>query len=135
MLQVHECQQDFVASNAQSLAEAAFEDGLYTLGIYHGDKMIGFVLYDYDESLPGWSMSRFMIGKQYQGIGYGKQAALAFLDYFRKHHSADKIYISVSLDNAAARKMYSDIGFEPLQEIEYTFGGRLFKEIQMVRYF
>ena len=29
--------------------------------------MVGFILYDYDDQIPGWSMSRFMIGKQYQG--------------------------------------------------------------------
>ena len=41
-------------------------------------------------------MSRFMIGKQYQGKGYGKQAVVAFLDYFKKKHNAEKLYISVS---------------------------------------
>ena len=65
-------QEGFVADNKQSLVEAAYEDGLYTLGIYHEETMVGFVLYDYDDTFPGWSMSRFMIGKQYQGKGYGK---------------------------------------------------------------
>lgn len=41
--------------------------------------MVGFVLYDYDEAFHGWSMSRFMIGKQFQGKGYGKQAVIDFL--------------------------------------------------------
>ena len=54
-------------------------------------------------------MSRFMIGKQYQGKGYSKQAVVAFLDYFKKKHNADRLYISVSLDNAIARRMYYDL--------------------------
>ena len=133
LLEVEESQRDFVAPNAQSLAEAAFEDGLHTLGVYHGDTMVGFILYDYDDSLPGWSMSRFMIGRQHQGQGYGKRAVLAFLDYLKARHNADKVYISVSLGNSIARKMYASIGFEEIQETEYSFGGRLFREMQMVK--
>jgi len=132
-LQVDESQQHFVADNTRSLVEAAFEDGLYTLGVYHNEVMVGFILYDYDETIPGWSMSRFMIGKQYQGKGYGKQAVLAFLEYFKEKYGADKIYISVSLENIIARKMYADIGFIEIKEVEYTFDGIIFKEMQMVK--
>ena len=90
-LKVDESQKHFVADNTQSLVEAAFEDGLYTLAIYHNRTMVGFILYDYDEDIPGWSLSRFMIGKQYQGKGCGKRAVLEFLDFFRKNYDADKI--------------------------------------------
>ena len=90
-LTVNDSQKWFVADNKRSLVEAAYEDGLYTLGVYHGDTMVGFILYDFDDTIPGWSMSRFMIGKQYQGKGYGKQAVVAFLDYFKKKHNAEKL--------------------------------------------
>lgn len=132
-LTVDDSQADFVADNKQSLVEAAYEDGVYTLGIYHEDTMVGFVLYDYDDTLPGWSMSRFMIGKQFQGKGYGKRAVVDFLDYFKKKHNADKLYISVSLDNTVARKMYSDIGFSEIKAVEYTFLDRNFREMQMLK--
>ena len=132
-LQVDESQKYFVADNARSLVEAFFEDGLYTLGIYHEETMIGFILYDYDTSIPGWSMSRFMIGKQFQGKGYGKQAVLDFLEYFKANHDAEKIYISVSIDNTVARKLYSEIGFQEVKEIEYTFDGHTYREIQMIK--
>mgnify|MGYP003305639259 FL=1 len=131
-LTIDDSQEGFVADNKQSLVEAAYEDGLYTLGIYHEETMVGFVLYDYDDTFPGWSMSRFMIGKQFQGKGYGKRAVVAFLEYFKANHDADKLYISVSLDNTVARKMYSDIGFKEIKEVEYTFLGKQFKEMQMV---
>lgn len=133
VLTVDDNQKDFVADNKQSLVEAAYEEGLYVLGIYHKEVMIGFVLYDYDDSIPGWSMSRFMIGKQFQGKGYGKQAVIDFLDYFKKRHNADKIYISVSLENTVARKMYSDVGFMNVKDVEYTFLGKCFRERQMVK--
>ena len=73
-----------------------------------------------------------MIGKQFQGKGYGKQAVNAFLEYFKEQHNAEKLFISVSLENVVARKMYSDIGFKEIKEVEYTFLGRQFKEMQMV---
>ena len=132
-LTVNDSQVDFVADNKQSLVEATYEEGLYVLGIYHENVMVGFVLYDYDDTIPGWSMSRFMIGKQFQGKGYGKQAVIEFLDYFKKKHNVGKIYISVSLDNIVARKMYSDFGFMEVKEVEYTFLNKIFKEIQMVK--
>ena len=132
-LTIDESQEGFVADNKQSLVEAAYEDGLYTLGIYREETMVGFVLYDYDNTIPGWSMSRFMIGKQFQGMGYGKQAAIAFIEYFRKKHNADKLYISVSLKNTVAREMYASIGFKEIKEIEYTFLGMRFREMQMVK--
>lgn len=40
-LQVEESQKYFVADNTRSLVEAAYEDGLYTLGVYDGDTMVG----------------------------------------------------------------------------------------------
>lgn len=132
-LTVDDSQAGFVADNKQSLIEAAYENGLYVLGIYHEETMVGFILYDYDDTFPGWSMSRFMIGKQFQGKGYGKQAVVAFLDYFKKKHNADRLYISVSLDNAAARKMYSNIGFVEIKEVAYTFLDRQYREMQMIK--
>lgn len=132
-LTIDESQRGFVADNKQSLIEAAYEDGLYTLGIYSGNTMVGFLLYDYDDTIPGWSLSRFMIGKQFQGNGYGKRSTLAFLDYFEKKHDADKLYVSVSLNNAVARKMFRSVGFEERKEIEYTFFGTQFREMHMVK--
>lgn len=133
-LEVDESQKYFVADNARSLVEAAYEDGLYTLGIYDGDTMVGFILYDYDDSYPGWSMSRFMIGRQFQGRGYGKRAVREFLAYFKAKHNADRIYISVSLGNAAARNMYTKIGFREIKETEYSYSGHLYREMQMVKH-
>ena len=95
--------------------------------------MVGFILYDYDDAYPGWSMSRFMIGRQFQGRGYGKRAVREFLAYFKAKHNADRIFISVSLGNAAARKMYTEIGFQPVKEIAYTYSGHLYREMQMVK--
>ena len=39
-LTVDDSQKDFVADNKQSLVEAAYEENLYTLGIYCQDTMV-----------------------------------------------------------------------------------------------
>lgn len=102
-LQVEESQKYFVADNTRSLVEAAYEDGLYTLGVYDGDTIVGFVLYDYDDTYPGWSMSRFMIGRQFQGKGYGKRAVREFLDY-SKRNTAQTEFISAYLSITPSRE-------------------------------
>ena len=61
MLTTDNSQEGFVADNKQSLVEATYEDGLYNLGIYYEDTMVGFVLYDYDDDFFGFYMSIFMI--------------------------------------------------------------------------
>lgn len=58
---------------------------------------------------------------------------MVFLDYFKKKHNADRLYISVSLDNAIARRIYSDLSFEEIKEVAYSFSGRQFREMQMVK--
>ena len=45
--------------------------------------------------------------------------------------TATTLFISVSLENTVARKMYSDIGFQEVKEVEYFFLGKVCREIQM----
>lgn len=74
-----------------------------------------------------------MIGKQFQGKGYGKQAAIEFFAYIKTKHNADQLYISVSLENMIARNMYSSLGFTEIKEVEYTYLDKHYKEIQMIK--
>ena len=46
---------------------------------------------------------------------------------------ADQLFISVSLENAVARKMFGALGFRELKEIEYTCCGTQYREMQMVK--
>ncbi len=133
-LEVCKGQEYFVADNKQSLVEANFEEGLYTLGVYHKDIMVGFILYDFDEEIDGWSMSRFMIGKQYQGNGYGKMAIKKFIEFIKEKHNVSRLFVSVSLENTNALKLYSSMGFKEVKEVVYTFLGKEFREMQMVSY-
>ncbi|GAB5616551.1 GNAT family N-acetyltransferase [Faecalimonas canis] len=130
-LRIKEEQKGFVADNVQSLVEAKFEEGLYTRAIYSNDIMVGFVLFDYDPEIPGWSMSRFMIGEQYQGQGLGKEAIKQFLKYIKEEMKIHELYISVEVENVVACEMYEKIGFHFVKSVAYEFGGVMYKEKQM----
>lgn len=132
-LKVGNHQTNYVASNAFSLVQAFYEDELYPLGIYAGDEMVGFLLYDYDQELNGWSFSRFMIDIKFQNRGYGSKALEQFLDYFHREYPDENLYTSVEVDNEIAMKLYEKYGFIKQNAFEYTVGDNCYKEFRMLK--
>ena len=57
--------------------------------------MVGFLLYDYDKELEGWSFSRFMIDINHQNKGYGTIALKKIFRIFFMISYLIKIYIQV----------------------------------------
>ena len=132
-LKVGEHQNNYVASNSFSLIQAFYEDELYPLGIYYGDEMVGFLLYDYDKELEGWSFSRFMIDIKYQNKGLGSKALKRFLDFFNDKFPNENLYTSVEIDNEVAIKLYQKYGFNKKNSFEYTIGETTYKEFRMLQ--
>jgi diamine N-acetyltransferase len=90
-LDVDPAQQQFVASNAVSLAEARFNPGAWFRAIYADDILVGFVML-FDPTVPGAIASdpveptdmvlwRLMIDRRYQRQGLGRRT----LDVVREH--------------------------------------------------
>lgn len=131
-LKISEEQKRFVASNSYSLVQAAYEPNLYPLGIYKDDKMVGFILYDFDDELNGWSMSRVMIDEKYQNQGIGKVAVQKFLEFFVDKYGHQKLYTSAEVDNIVAINLYEKSGFEKREVFEYESSGVKYREIRMV---
>ncbi|MFS0783180.1 GNAT family N-acetyltransferase [Bacillus sp. 1P06AnD] len=131
-LSLKEEQKKFVASNMFSLVQAAYEPDLYPLGIYKDNIMVGFILYDFDVELNGWSMSRFMMDKKYQKQGIGKIALKKFVAFFVNNYGHIPLYTSAQVENQNAIALYQKIGFEKREEFEYVTGGKRYKEIRMV---
>lgn len=132
-LRVGEHQKNYVASNMYSLVQASYEDGLYPLGIFNEDEMIGFLLYDYDEELNGWSFSRFMIDIKYQNKGFGRKALEKFLEYFHSKFPNKSLYTSVEIDNDIAIKIYQKYGFVIKSSFEYAIEDVTYKEFRMIK--
>lgn len=118
----HECtrlrlkpeQQHFVAANAFSLAQAAYQRNWIPQAIYAADDMVGFVMYGLydDDGRTVWAIVRLMVDERYQGKGYGRATMLQVLEQMRTHESSVRdVYISFVPDNEAARRLYTDLGF------------------------
>lgn len=112
-LKVADGQEKFVAPNTYSLAEAAYEDYQYPVGIYNDEKMVGFAMYGY-EDVDGyklWYVSRLMVDLEHQGNGYGRAGMQRIIDKLKTEHGADGVCISYVKDNTAAAKLYESLGF------------------------
>ena len=95
--------------------------------------MIGFLLYDYDEELEGWSFSRFMIDINQQNKGYGPIALRKFLEFFHDKFHNEKIYTSVEIDNEIAIKLYEGFGFVKVNSFEYKIEEKVYREFRMIK--
>lgn len=132
-LKVGEHQKNYVASNAISLVQAFYEEELYPIGIYNDEEMVGFILYDYDKELEGWSFSRFMIDINHQNKGYGSKALEKFLEFFHNKYEEENLYTSVEIDNEVAIKLYEKYGFNKKDSFEYKIGNTVYKEFRMLK--
>ena len=132
-LKVGDHQKDYVASNAISLVQAFYEGELYPIGIYNDEEMVGFILYDYDKELDGWSFSRFMIDINHQNKGYGSKALEKFLEFFHNKYEEENLYTSVEIDNEVAMKLYEKYGFNKKDSFEYKIGNTVYKEFRMLK--
>ncbi len=83
-----ESQSRCVATNVVSVAQAYVCETAWVRVIYLGDEVIGFVMLDLYESdvpeadRPAVGLWRFMIGRSWQGRGYGRQVLDQLVAYF-----------------------------------------------------
>ena len=64
-----------------------------------------------DEPL-GYDLQQFLIGRQYQGRGYGSAALGLILEELRKENHYDQVEVCVNKDDAAAIHLYEKHGFK-----------------------
>lgn len=109
-LEVSEKQKNFVASNLHSIAEASFHEGAFSRGVLLEKKMIGYtLLFNPDDNTMG-HIPRFMIDKNYQGLGYGKEAMKHILLLFKEMGKA-QVELTVLPENEDAQIFYEKVGF------------------------
>ena len=116
-LSVFDEQNDFVASNCYSLAQAKAQPECVPLAVCNDDELVGFVMYclDYDDN-EYW-IYRIMIDKKHQKKGYGKLAMLRVLERLQQDDEHSKVYLSFKPENAGAENLYESLGFTPTGEI------------------
>lgn len=115
-LSVSEAQQNFVAPNLRSLADAQFNAQLFPHAIYHQGQMVGFVMYGYQFFEPNhyalWYVMRLMVDQAHQGKGYGRAGLQGVIDKLKAENpEVDGLVISYVPENVGAARLYASLGF------------------------
>lgn len=111
-------QQNWVAPNWYSILEKVLDDSpMFSMGIYDGDKPVGYTMYGYYEEDDRYYINRLMMDKKYQKKGYGRSAMHAIIDAMWAIPKCDVIYISFVPGNDIARDLYISLGFVDNDEI------------------
>lgn len=103
--------EEFVASNAVSIAQSKVEKGWITKAVYAEDTMVGFVMYGYCYEYNIYEICRLMIDHKYQGKGYGSAALGKAIEELKKLKDCDEIFISFEPENNIGKKLYESFGF------------------------
>jgi diamine N-acetyltransferase len=107
-------QEDLVASNLYSVAEAQFDPDAYPRAVYAGKRVVGFLMYDVQKTegkAQEASIYRFMIDRKHQGKGYGRAALSKSLEEIRAIHGVNRISIRYMPENPVAKPFYASFGF------------------------
>ena len=118
-LAVDRTQSAFVSTVAHSLAQAwLHRECAFPFAIYADGTPVGFVMLGYYESRGQYTLWKFLIDKNYQGRGYGRQALQLAIKWLTDHFAVDEVYTGVSLGNECAKHLYLSVGFQATGQIE-----------------
>jgi len=117
-LAVADHQNEFVATNAYSIAEASVFPAQHPLVVFHGDEPVGFCMWAKDSASGQYWVVRLMIDARFQGRGFGRAAMEKLLALMRAEGARDQIYVSFVPGNAVARNLYASMGFLDTGRIE-----------------
>lgn len=115
-LKVADHQEDLVAANVKSLAQAYVNPAAHPLGIYEASAhyrenpaMVGFTMYEIDDAV-GFIL-RLMVGERHQRKGYGRAAMVEVIRRLKLHAEVESIATSHVRHNDAAARLYEGLGF------------------------
>ncbi len=112
LLKVSPAQENFVAPNEISIAEAHFSpDVAWFRAIYAGETPVGFVMLEDDESKPRYYLWRFMIDARFQGTGIGRWALELLFEHVRARPGAKTLWTSVVPGEGSPGPFYEKLGF------------------------
>lgn len=135
LLSVADNQENYIESNAFSIAQSKFETQWNSVGLYDGEIAVGYAMYGQDvESGDVW-LDRFMIDENHQGQGYAKRFLQLLINHIQQKYQCKALYLSISPDNKVAQRLYEQFGFRLNGEIDRTgviFGLTMVAELEMV---
>ena len=113
-LKVAPTQEQFVANNAVSIAQAHFSQHAWFRAIYADETPVGFLmLHDEPKSVEGpvYYLWRFMIDARYQKLGFGRQALQLLIAHVRTRPNATELLLSYVPEEGGPQPFYERLGF------------------------
>jgi diamine N-acetyltransferase len=123
-LEVREDQRGFVAPNSFSLAEGSVTPTAWYRAIYADETPVGFVMLNEEPEKPRYYLWRYMIGGEYQKLGFGRRALEQVIEHVRTHPGATELLLSFVPGEGSPRDFYARLGFEET-------GAQHFTELEM----
>ena len=128
-LQIFEYQDKFVSSTAHALAQAyVYHETALPFAIFADYTLVGFIMFGYYTSRSKYTLWKFLIDRQYQKKGYGREALIRGIAYLRETFNVREVYTGVLLGNEIAKQLYTSVGFvetgiveENMTEMVYLF--------------
>lgn len=117
-LHVSEAQEQFIASNARSIAEAYFAEDAWFRAIYADDTPVGFTMMSLIPEKSEYFLWRFMIDARYQGRGYAKAAIHLLIDHVNTLPNATNFYVSYKRGEGGPEGFYLKLGFVPTGDVD-----------------
>ena len=110
-LHVSKEQEQFVAPNAFSIAQAHFSREAWFRAVYADEVPVGFVMLAQVLDRGSYYLWRFMIDERYQKKGYGKKALQLVIAHVRLMPFADELTLSYHKGDGSPRPFYEKLGF------------------------
>ncbi len=111
-LKVNPEQERFVATNAESIAEAYFSpDTAWFRAIYAGDTPVGFLMLEDNAAEGKYFLWRFMIDARYQRNGIGQKALELLFEHVKTRPDAIVLYTSCVPGEGSPGPFYETMGF------------------------
>ena len=118
-LNILERQKTYVSSVAWSLAQAyVYRETAFPFAIYADNTVVGFIMLGRYEDRNQYTLWKFLIDKNYQNKGYGREALMQGMEYLKDNFGVKEIYTGVTIGNEKAKHLYRSIGFEEAGLIE-----------------
>ena len=116
-LRVTKEQEQFVADNARSLAEAAYNQYAWPRAIYADETPVGFLMLYDDPHTPEYFLWRLMIDHRYQRMGFARKAIEQLVDYVAGRPNAATLGVSYVPGEGSPQPFYAALGFAETGEV------------------
>ncbi len=110
-LEVNEAQQHLITSNAKSIAQAHFSRYSWMRAVYAGEVAVGFILLYLEPNKPRYEIWRFMIDKDYQGLGYGRIAMELVIEFVKDLPGSTEINLCYVPEKGNSSGFFKKLGF------------------------